>query len=100
MKAGIMSETDTTMAHNLPPPPPALARDRYRKLEHWRQVLLAQRAEECRAAAAVADRLAVADAVRVALDELSQQLFGDITRAIEHQLTLALREVLEQPLAL
>ncbi len=48
----------------------------------------------------LAEYLAVADAVEAALDTLSQQLFGELVSIIEQQLTQALQEVLEQPIAL
>ncbi len=44
--------------------------------------------------------LGIADEVDQALDTLSEQLFGRIVAILEEKLTLALHEVLEQPIAL
>lgn len=44
--------------------------------------------------------LAIAEAVDVALDKLSEDMFGQIVRVLEEKLTLALQEVLEQPIVL
>ncbi|HEX2970709.1 MAG TPA: hypothetical protein VHP11_00150 [Tepidisphaeraceae bacterium] len=49
---------------------------------------------------AIASYLGLADSIEDALDKLSQQLFGDIVRVIEENLTIALQEVLEQPIVL
>ena len=46
------------------------------------------------------DYLAIADAVDEALDKLSEDMFGQIVRVLEEKLTLALQEVLEQPIVL
>lgn len=44
--------------------------------------------------------LAINDDVERALDQLSELLLGSVARIIEEQLTVALQEVLEQPIAL
>jgi ABC-type branched-subunit amino acid transport system ATPase component len=44
--------------------------------------------------------LSVADRVTTALEQLSQQLFRELLGVIEEKLTLALQEVLEQPISL
>lgn len=44
--------------------------------------------------------LALSERVTEALDSLSQQLFRELLDVIEHKLTIALQEVLEQPIAL
>ncbi|MBX3421393.1 MAG: DNA repair protein [Pirellulaceae bacterium] len=44
--------------------------------------------------------LAIADTVHDALDKLSEDMFGQIVRVLEDKLTLALQEVLEQPILL
>ena len=44
--------------------------------------------------------LAIADAVDDALDKLSEDMFGQIVRVLEEKLTLALQEVLDQPIVL
>lgn len=48
----------------------------------------------------IEDYLAVAPAVAGALDELSQQLFEQFVGVLEQKLTIALQEVLEQPISL
>ena len=42
--------------------------------------------------------LATADAVTAALETLSDQLFRDVLRVVEDKLTIALQEILEQPI--
>jgi ABC-type glutathione transport system ATPase component len=49
---------------------------------------------------AIADFLSISDSVEEALDKLSEQLFGGLVNAIEEKLTIALQEVLEQPIRL
>src|SRR5205823_10688768 len=49
---------------------------------------------------AIAQYLAIADSVEEALEKLGDQLFGELVRIIETNLTIALREVLEQPISL
>lgn len=44
--------------------------------------------------------LAIAESVDAALDKLSEDMFGQIVRVLEEKLTLALQEVLEQPIVL
>jgi ABC-type glutathione transport system ATPase component len=44
--------------------------------------------------------LAIAESVDAALDKLSEDMFGQIVRVLEEKLTLALQEVLEQPIQL
>src|SRR4051812_11740929 len=41
--------------------------------------------------------LALAPAIEAALDKLSEAMFGTLTKVIEDQLSVALREVLDQP---
>ena len=82
------------------PTPPTAASNTFRTLTAKREMLLHQRADEMVAREAIVQRLAIADAVTSALEQLTDQLFADVTDVIEKQLTLALQEVLEQPLAL
>jgi hypothetical protein len=95
-----MPELIVPSLFDTPPRPPAAVRDRFRRLDHERQSLVRQRAKVQADLAAVSSRLAIAEDVKSALQSLTQQLFGDITTAIEKQLTLALQDVLEQPLLL
>src|SRR5205814_4182767 len=69
--------------------------------------LCGQRASEQRSHHDLATRidalkqyLNIADAVEEALEKLGDQLFGELVRIIESNLTVALREVLEQPITL
>jgi hypothetical protein len=48
----------------------------------------------------ITEYLGIADAVDQALDTLSEQLFGRVVTILEEKLTLALQEVLEQPIVL
>jgi hypothetical protein len=82
------------------PPPPADAVNRFRTLSVKREMLLQQHALETAARELVMQRLGIADAVKSALEQLTEQLFSDVTGVIEKQLTLALQDVLEQPLVL
>ncbi len=63
-------------------------------------MLQQQRAAESTAREAVLARLAIADGVKVALEQLTDQLFSEVIDVIQTQLTLALQDVLEQPLVL
>ena len=49
---------------------------------------------------ALKNYLNIADAVEEALEKLGDELFGELVRIIETNLTVALREVLEQPISL
>jgi hypothetical protein len=81
-------------------PPPTQAQDKIRQLEGKRH--LVQRNREAKAAELqkVTAYLGIADAVDQALDKLTEQLFGRIVKILEEKLTLALQEVLEQPIML
>jgi ABC-type glutathione transport system ATPase component len=66
--------------------------------------LLWQQQQDAKALAAeraklveIDEYLALAPAVEEALDKLSEEMFGSLTRVIEQQLTVALQEVLDQP---
>jgi hypothetical protein len=74
-----------------------------RKLDEFRGIrrsVSRQRDERARVLQAIIAYLGIADGVAEALDKLSEQLFGRIVRVIEEKLTIALREVLEQPITL
>jgi hypothetical protein len=83
-----------------PPLPPTAVANAFRTLGAKREMLVQQRADEMAAREAITARLLIADAVRTALEQLTDQLFADVTDVIEKQLTVALQEVLEQPLVL
>ena len=80
--------------------PPTALHDRVRKLVIQRDLLDENRVQLDRDRSTVASRLAIADAVTAGLEKLTDQLFTDVVRTIETQLTVALQEVLEQPLQL
>ena len=87
----------------IPPPAapsPAALRSRFDRLEGRRQQVLADLDRLRRRLARVEERLALAPAVEDALRKLSDELFGRLARTIERQLTLALQEVLNQPIEL
>ncbi len=78
------------------PPSPAEIRRRFQELR-WQKRILAEQLEKNRARIAeIGDFLSRAPQVADRLDQLSQQMFGDILSEVERNLTYALREVLEQ----
>lgn len=85
-----------------PPPPPAPTdlRRRLDRLQGERNRLARDRRDRDRRLQEVFAHLGLAEAVESALDKLSEQLFGRITRILEEKLSLALSEVLEQPIRL
>lgn len=76
------------------------ARAKLGQLEGKRDLIAANREQKAAELEAVRAYLAIADAVETALDKLSQQLFGQVVRILEEQLTKALQEVLDQALKL
>ncbi len=86
-----------------PPVPLASAtplRRRVDELKGVRRGIDALHRESSAKVAALSAYLAIADGIEEALDRLSEQLFGDLVKLIEEKLTIALQEVLEQPIAL
>jgi hypothetical protein len=83
-----------------PPRPPVAARRRLEQLLGLRQATQQQHDQRTGEVAQIDGYLAIADAVEDALDKLSEQLFGGLVRTIEEKLTVALQEVLEQPIVL
>jgi hypothetical protein len=74
-----------------------------RRFDQWWGVRVGQgrsHEERVRKLAEIGKYLERSDAVEGALDQLSQKLFGQLVEMIESQLTVALLEVLEQPIAL
>src|ERR1043165_9055637 len=74
-----------------------------RRLEQFcgqRRALLHERRDKLLRLKAIEDYLQIADSVEKALDKLTEQLFGDFVRCLEDMLTIALKEVLEQPISL
>jgi hypothetical protein len=80
--------------------PPIGVQAKLRLLEGKRDHVLSYREGKAGELEKVTTYLSVSDAVDKALDDLSEQLFGRIVKILEEKLTLALQEVLEQPIAL
>jgi len=79
---------------------PGQLRDRLLILQGKRERIASNRSASATDLERVTDYLSIADAVDQALDKLSEQLFARIIKDLEEMLTLALEEVLEQPIAL
>ncbi len=79
---------------------PGQLRDRLLILEGKRERIATNRSASATDLERVTDYLSIADAVDQALDKLSERLFARIIKDLEEMLTLALEEVLEQPIAL
>ena len=81
------------------PSPPRAARELLIRLQERQSASLRQR-EKLQAELDVATaRIRLAPAVSAALDVLQGELFRSLTAALEKNLTIALQEVLEQPIA-
>jgi hypothetical protein len=81
-------------------PPPTQAQAKLRQLEGKRDLVQKNREAKADELQKVTAYLDISDAVDQALDKLSEQLFGRIVKILEEKLTLALQEVLEQPIVL
>ncbi len=79
---------------------PTQARAKLAHLEGKRDLVRRKRKTASAELEKVTAYLGIADDVRQALDELSKQLFGRIVEILEEKLTLAIQEVLEQPIVL
>ncbi len=79
---------------------PTKLRSRLDGLQGQRKALAAERSTRALERDAIDAYLALAPTVADALDKLSEAMFGKLTTVIEQQLTLALKEVLEQNLSL
>jgi ABC-type glutathione transport system ATPase component len=82
------------------PRSPRAARQRLDELSAIRRALAFQFERDNDHLARLREYLSIADAIESALDKLSEDIFGSIVRVLEEKLTLALREVLEQPITL
>lgn len=78
-------------------PSPIALRKRCDRLLWHQQQDAKSLANERTKLAQIDEYLAIAPAVDVALDKLSEEMFGSLTKVIEQQLTVALQEVLDQP---
>src|SRR5882724_3836749 len=83
-----------------PPGPPEVLRRRFDKLDGQRIRLQRDQQRIAGLLAELADYLAIAPQVEAALEVLSNALFGTLADLIERHLTLALQEVLQQPITL
>lgn len=79
---------------------PQRVRAKLEQLQGKRNLLQAIRATKDGQLEKVTAYLGISDVVDRALDKLSEQLFGRIVQILEEKLTLALQEVLEQPIVL
>jgi hypothetical protein len=82
------------------PASPQKLRHEFLRLDGQRQTLSAERERHARRLAELAEYLEVAPAVEKALEVLSEELFGKLAKLIEGKLTVALQEVLGQPIVL
>jgi DNA repair exonuclease SbcCD ATPase subunit len=81
-------------------PSPAKLRTRLDQFQGQRKALSQEKATRAQELAEIERYLSLAPAVSEALDKLSEAMFGNLTKVIEQQLSLALKEVLEQNLSL
>lgn len=79
---------------------PRALRDRVQQLIGVRRVLERRLAHEQAQLDALKERLELASVTTEALEHLGDQLFGRTVRLLEEKLTIALQEVLQQPLKL
>ena len=79
---------------------PQMAQRRLQFLQRDQERLLKERDRAAADHERLNEYLTIADAVDEALDKLSEDMFGQIVRVLEDKLTLALQEVLEQPIVL
>lgn len=90
----------STTSSSSPIPSAQGVRDRLAALSGQRRALAQQQQLKMQRRDEMAGYLALAPAVEQALDALSRELFGKMAETIEHYLTLALQEVLAQPIKL
>jgi ABC-type glutathione transport system ATPase component len=80
------------------PRAPLEARRRADRLLHSREERQQRSIQLAAKFAELNDYLAIADDVTVALEQLSDQLFQQLLATVQEKLTIALREILEQPI--
>ena len=80
--------------------PPAKAREQFTKLRALHLSAVGDLASARDELASVRGYLSLSERVTVAIESLSQKLFRELLDVIEEKLTLALQEVLEQPIKL
>lgn len=91
-------ETSTNLDAALPSP--GAIRQRYERLVGRRQERELQAAELNRRLGELSDYLSIADKVTDALEVLSQRLFKELLGVVEEKTTIALQEILDQPIKL
>lgn len=83
-----------------PLPSPRALRDRIQQLAGKHQRIEADARRVRAMLRELEEKIEIADAVDDALDQLSDRLFGRVVQTLEDKLSLALQEVLEQPIQL
>ena len=83
-----------------PPQSAAQLRSKFDRLQGQRLGLQKDHRRHSEVLAQLVDYLGIAPQVEQALEKLSEDLFGKLAQIIEQHLTLALREVLQQPISL
>ncbi len=83
-----------------PLPSPQGLRDRVQQLAGARRALTRQRAQQVAQLDVLREQLTQAGDVTNALEQLGEDLFGRTVQLLQEKLTIALQEVLEQPIAL
>jgi hypothetical protein len=78
--------------------PPTHLRERFVALKAQRDRIRSERDSDAKRLEEIAGWLEVAPKVEAALEVLSQQLFSDVAALLEEKLTMALQEVLDQPI--
>ena len=96
---GDWMETAASTSAALPPSPQTL-RNEYLRLDGQRETLTQEHARHARRLVELGEYLDVAPKVEAALEVLSEELFGKLAKLIEGKLTVALQEVLGQPIVL
>lgn len=79
---------------------PAGVRQRFTRLSAWREQARNDAARTEARLAEIRRYLSISEKVSEALETLNQKLFRELLDVIEDKLTIALREVLEQPISL
>lgn len=81
-------------------PPPDKLRENFTRLSAWQEQTRKEAERLENRLAKTRTYLALSDNVAAALETLNQQLFRELLDLIENKLTIALQEVLEQPIEL
>lgn len=95
-----MSEAPIAASETAPPRPPTQARNWFEQLQGRRGARQKDLRARTQDLAEARDYLSIENAVDQALDTLSEKMFGQIAEMLEANLTLALRETLDQNITL